>query len=50
LKLKDKLKTMTESQALDLLASDGMLIKRPIAVDKRKVTVGFDIEEYKKVW
>ena len=48
LKLKDKLKTMTESQALDLLASDGMLIKRPIAVDKRKVTVGFDIEEYKK--
>jgi len=46
----DKLKTMTESQALDLLASDGMLIKRPIAVDKRKVTVGFDIEEYKKVW
>ena len=50
LKLKDKLKTMTESQALDLLASDGMLIKRPIAVDKHKVTVGFDIEEYKKVW
>jgi arsenate reductase len=41
---------MTESQALDLLASDGMLIKRPIAVDKHKVTVGFDIEEYKKVW
>ena len=50
MKLKDKLKTMTESQALDLLASDGMLIKRPIAVDKHKVTVGFDIEEYKKVW
>ena len=50
LKLKDKLKTMTESQALDLLASDGMLIKRPIAVDQHKVTVGFDIEEYKKVW
>ena len=50
LKLKDKLKTMTESQALDLLTSNGMLIKRPIAVDKNKITVGFNLEEYKKVW
>ncbi len=50
LKIKDKLATMTESQAIDLLASNGRLIKRPIAVDKDKITVGFDIEEYKKVW
>jgi arsenate reductase len=50
LKLKDKLETMTESQVLDLLSSDGMLIKRPIAVDKHKITVGFNIEEYQKVW
>ncbi len=50
LKIKDKLKTMTESQALDLLAGNGRLIKRPIAVDKNKITVGFDIEEYKTVW
>ena len=50
LKIKDKLPTMTESQAIDLLASNGKLIKRPIAVDKDKITVGFDIEEYKTVW
>ena len=50
LKIKDKLKAMTESQALDLLAGNGRLIKRPIAVDKNKITVGFDIEEYKKIW
>ncbi|MBT3921606.1 MAG: Spx/MgsR family RNA polymerase-binding regulatory protein [Nitrospina sp.] len=50
LKIKDKLQTMTENQAVDLLASNGRLVKRPIAVDKNKITVGFDIEEYKKVW
>ncbi|MBT5028744.1 MAG: Spx/MgsR family RNA polymerase-binding regulatory protein [Nitrospinaceae bacterium] len=50
LKIKDKINTLTESQAVDLLASNGRLIKRPIAVDKDLITVGFDIEEYKKVW
>ena len=50
LNIKDKLKTMTESQAIDLLASNGRLVKRPIAVDNDKITVGFDIEEYAKVW
>jgi arsenate reductase len=50
LKIKDKLKTLTESQALDLLAGNGRLIKRPIAVDKNKITVGFDVEEYEMVW
>ena len=50
LNIKDKLPTMTESEAIDLLASNGRLVKRPIAVDKDKITIGFDIEEYKKVW
>ena len=50
LKIKDKLKTMTEAEAIDLLASNGRLIKRPIAVDKNKMTVGFNAEEYKQVW
>ena len=50
LKIKDKLKTMTEAEAIDLLASNGKLIKRPIAVDKNKITVGFNAEEYKQVW
>ena len=50
LKIKDKIKTMTEAQALDLLASNGKLIKRPFAVDGATITVGFDADEYKKVW
>ncbi len=50
LKIKDKIKTMTEAEALDLLASNGRLIKRPVAVDKDKITVGFDPDEFKKIW
>ena len=50
LKIKDKLKLMTEAQAIDLLASNGRLIKRPIVVDKDKITIGFNADEYKQVW
>ena len=50
LKIKDKLKSMTEVEAIDLLASNGRLIKRPIVVDKDKITVGFNIDEYKEIW
>ncbi|WP_033827938.1 arsenate reductase family protein [Bacillus andreraoultii] len=48
--LKDKVKTADESELLDLLASDGMLIKRPIVTDGEKVTVGFKEDEYEKEW
>ena len=41
LNLKDRLKTMSEAEMLDLLASDGMLVKRPILSDGRLVLVGF---------
>lgn len=34
--LKDKLPKMTESEALELLASNGMLVKRPFAIDTKK--------------
>ena len=50
LKIKDKIKSMTEAQAIDLLASNGRLIKRPIAVDKDKITIGFNADEYQQVW
>ena len=50
LKIKDKIKSMTEAQAIDLLASNGRLIKRPIAVDKNKITIGFNADEYQQVW
>lgn len=48
--LKDKVNTASESELLDLLASDGMLIKRPIVTDGSKVTVGFKEEEFEQKW
>lgn len=48
--LKDKLSSMTEQEQLELLASHGMLIKRPIVTDGRKVTIGFKEDVYKDVW
>ena len=41
MKLKDKLPQMSEDEQLELLASNGMLVKRPIAVDGDTVLVGF---------
>lgn len=48
--LKDKVKTMSTDELLDLLATDGMLIKRPILSDGQRVTVGFNEENYEKTW
>lgn len=39
--LKDKLPTMTEEEQLKLLATDGMLVKRPIVVGEDFVLTGF---------
>lgn len=39
--LKDKLPTMTEEEQLRLLASDGMLVKRPILVEGSLILTGF---------
>ena len=47
--LKDKLKTMTDREMLDLLATDGMLVKRPILVTDDTVLVGFKEAEYQTV-
>ena len=46
LKLKDKLAQMSEDEQLTLLASDGMLVKRPIIETNNKVLVGFKPAEY----
>lgn len=48
--LKDKVKSSTDDELLHLLATDGMLIKRPIVTDGKKVTVGFKEEDYEKTW
>ncbi len=44
--LKDKLADMSVEEQLSLLASDGMLIKRPILVTEDRVLVGFKIAEW----
>ncbi|WP_078544144.1 arsenate reductase family protein [Litchfieldia alkalitelluris] len=48
--LKDKIKTSTDDELLDILASDGMLVKRPLLTDGEKVTLGFKEEQYKDTW
>ena len=41
MKLKDKLPEMSEEEQLKLLATDGMLVKRPLVVDGDTVLTGF---------
>ena len=46
LQLKDKLPGMTEDEMIDLLASNGMLVRRPILVGEDFVLVGFKEAEW----
>lgn len=48
--LKDQLATMSEEEQLALLASDGMLIKRPLASDGKQVTLGFKESDFLETW
>ena len=41
LKLKDKLPTMTEQEQLELLATNGMLVKRPLVISDTVICPGF---------
>ncbi len=47
--LKEKLPTMTEEEQLQLLATDGMLVKRPLIVTDSLVLTGFKAGEWEKV-
>ena len=49
LELKDKLPRMGEEEQLELLATDGMLVKRPILVGDGFVLVGFREAEWERV-
>ena len=46
LDLKNKLSTMSEDEMLKLLASDGMLVKRPLVIGEDFVFVGFKESEW----
>ena len=49
LNLKDKLAGMSEDECLKLLATDGMLVKRPLLVDESRVLVGFDQGKWSRI-
>ena len=44
--LKDKVKVLDQEELLEILASDGMLVKRPIIVSDEVVLVGFKEEDW----
>lgn len=46
--LKDKLPTMSEDEQLQLLATDGMLVKRPLVVGDGFVLTGFKEKEWEE--
>ncbi|WP_028263389.1 arsenate reductase family protein [Atopobium fossor] len=48
LNLKEKLPTMSEDQQYELLATDGMLVKRPIIVEGNTILVGFKESEWEE--
>ena len=48
--LKDKLKALPLDEKLNLLASDGMLVKRPLATNGKQITLGFKEEQYRQIW
>lgn len=49
LRLKDRLKTMSEEEQLELLATDGMLVKRPLLVTEKGVFPGFRETEWEEL-
>lgn len=49
LNLKEKLQTINEEEKIKLLASDGMLIKRPIVISEKGIYVGFKEKEWENL-
>ena len=50
LNLKETVPEMTLEEAAELLSTDGMLIKRPLVTDGKKITLGFKEEDFEKEW
>ena len=48
LKLKDKRPEMSEDEQLKLLATDGMLVKRPVIVSDSVILTGFKVKEWEE--
>jgi arsenate reductase len=48
--MKDKVKVLPEDELIDILASNGLMVKRPILLVNDHVLVGFKEEEWQKVF
>ncbi|MGL4820056.1 MAG: arsenate reductase family protein [Bacilli bacterium] len=48
--LKNRLPEMSDEEQYALLASDGMLVKRPLLTDSDNVTLGFNEEQFARTW
>lgn len=48
MQLKDKLPSMSDKEQIELLASDGKLIKRPLLISEDQVLVGFKVSEWEE--
>lgn len=46
LNLKEKLNNMSDQEKIELLASDGMLIKRPVLVSDKEILIGFKEDKW----
>lgn len=48
LNLKERLNSMTENQKLEILSSNGMLVKRPLIITEKDVLIGFKQKEWEE--
>jgi arsenate reductase len=48
--MKDKAKSLSEDELIDILSSNGLIVKRPILLAGETVLVGFKEEEWKKAF
>ena len=49
LNLKEKLQSINDDEKIEILSSDGMLIKRPLLITEDKIIVGYKENEYKEL-
>lgn len=48
--MKDKVKILSHDELVDILASDGMMVKRPVLLAGDKVMVGFSEEDWRRLF
>ncbi len=50
LNLKESVKTKSDKELIDILSSDGMLVKRPLLIKDKSVLIGFKEEEWRELF